>query len=174
MHPTNFRDVGDALGLWLEPSPLVSGRLFRGGRFDALSTLADLGDARTILNLRRGVDSDHLGARLVHVPAPDDLENYDTSSRRVVQWVSSALSVLAGPEVIWPVYIHCTSGRDRTGVVVAALLSALGVPRATIVDEYLLSSGAAAPLIERALDGLVAVRVREGEVRRLRAALRAT
>jgi protein-tyrosine phosphatase len=39
-----------------------------------------------------------------------------------------------------PMLIHCTSGRDRTGFASAVLLMALGVPRATIVEDYALSN----------------------------------
>lgn len=51
--------------------------------------------------------------------------------------------------------IHCTSGKDRTGVVVAALLTILGLERWMIVEEYLLSDGEVNPRwIEMALDGM--------------------
>jgi protein-tyrosine phosphatase len=36
--------------------------------------------------------------------------------------------------------IHCTSGRDRTGFASAVLLMAMGVPRATIAEDYALSN----------------------------------
>jgi protein-tyrosine phosphatase len=36
--------------------------------------------------------------------------------------------------------VHCTAGKDRTGLVVALLLGLLGVPAATIVEDYALSS----------------------------------
>ncbi|WP_347094123.1 tyrosine-protein phosphatase [Sphingomonas parapaucimobilis] len=39
-----------------------------------------------------------------------------------------------------PLAFHCTAGKDRTGVAAALLLTALGVPRATIVEDYLLSN----------------------------------
>lgn len=39
----------------------------------------------------------------------------------------------------YPVYFHCTFGRDRTGVVGALLLLALGATRAAVMQEYLLS-----------------------------------
>jgi protein-tyrosine phosphatase len=39
-----------------------------------------------------------------------------------------------------PMLIHCTSGRDRTGFASAALLMAVGVPRATIAEDYALSN----------------------------------
>jgi protein-tyrosine phosphatase len=39
-----------------------------------------------------------------------------------------------------PMLIHCTSGRDRTGFASAVLLMAMGVPRATIAEDYVLSN----------------------------------
>lgn len=39
-----------------------------------------------------------------------------------------------------PVVVHCAAGKDRTGVAIAVLLSALGVARDTIVDDYLLTN----------------------------------
>jgi protein-tyrosine phosphatase len=39
-----------------------------------------------------------------------------------------------------PMLIHCTSGRDRTGFASAVLLMAMGVPRATIAEDYALSN----------------------------------
>ena len=38
-----------------------------------------------------------------------------------------------------PVYFHCTAGKDRTGITAAIILSALGVPRSVIVEDYMLS-----------------------------------
>ncbi|HXM97333.1 MAG TPA: tyrosine-protein phosphatase [Candidatus Dormibacteraeota bacterium] len=39
-----------------------------------------------------------------------------------------------------PMVEHCTSGKDRTGVFSAILLTALGVPRETVMQDYLLTS----------------------------------
>jgi protein-tyrosine phosphatase len=44
-----------------------------------------------------------------------------------------------------PLAFHCTAGKDRTGVAAALLLSALGVPRATVIEDYLLSNRYMAP-----------------------------
>jgi hypothetical protein len=36
-----------------------------------------------------------------------------------------------------PVLVHCTAGKDRTGIVIAALLRAVGVTRADVLTDYL-------------------------------------
>ncbi|HVN39176.1 MAG TPA: tyrosine-protein phosphatase [Myxococcota bacterium] len=40
-----------------------------------------------------------------------------------------------------PVLFHCTAGKDRAGFAAAALLLALGVPRDTVMQDYLLTNG---------------------------------
>jgi protein-tyrosine phosphatase len=40
------------------------------------------------------------------------------------------------------VIVNCTAGKDRTGLATALVLSALGVPRDTIMQDYLLSNSA--------------------------------
>jgi protein-tyrosine phosphatase len=39
-----------------------------------------------------------------------------------------------------PLIVHCTAGKDRTGVASALLLSALGVRRSTVVADYVLTN----------------------------------
>jgi protein-tyrosine phosphatase len=39
-----------------------------------------------------------------------------------------------------PLVFHCTAGKDRTGFAAALLLEALGVPRAVILQDYLLTN----------------------------------
>ena len=39
-----------------------------------------------------------------------------------------------------PVVIHCTAGKDRTGIAAALILLALGVERTTIAQDYLLTN----------------------------------
>lgn len=48
------------------------------------------------------------------------------------------LSLIEAPAL--PLLFHCTSGRDRTGFGAAVLLRALGVPRETVVEDYVLSN----------------------------------
>lgn len=40
----------------------------------------------------------------------------------------------------WPVLVHCTTGKDRTGWAAAALLLLLGVPEQEVMAEYLLTN----------------------------------
>jgi protein-tyrosine phosphatase len=49
------------------------------------------------------------------------------------------LATLAAPTGL-PAIVHCTAGKDRTGLVVALLLGLVGVPAAIIVEDYALSS----------------------------------
>ncbi|MBB2946768.1 protein-tyrosine phosphatase [Actinoplanes lutulentus] len=48
-------------------------------------------------------------------------------------------TTVADPKAANVVY-HCTAGKDRTGWASAALLTALGVPKATVLEDYLLSN----------------------------------
>jgi protein-tyrosine phosphatase len=59
------------------------------------------------------------------------------------QYARMFAELLAGDA---PLAFHCTAGKDRTGVAAALLLTALGVPRATIVEDYLLSNQHMAPM----------------------------
>jgi protein-tyrosine phosphatase len=43
-------------------------------------------------------------------------------------------------ETVTPAVIHCTGGKDRTGLAAALLLEALGVDRDTVLDDYELSA----------------------------------
>jgi protein-tyrosine phosphatase len=54
------------------------------------------------------------------------------------EW-SSLLRNMAEPGGL-PGIIHCTYGRDRTGVSVAIVLRSLGVPEETVLEDYLLSN----------------------------------
>jgi protein-tyrosine phosphatase len=46
---------------------------------------------------------------------------------------------LADPQML-PGVFHCTAGKDRTGWGAAIFLSAMGVPRDTVMRDYLLSN----------------------------------
>jgi protein-tyrosine phosphatase len=50
--------------------------------------------------------------------------------------VVAALRALAAPDGSGVTVVHCAAGKDRTGVVVALALSAVGVPRPAVVADY--------------------------------------
>jgi protein-tyrosine phosphatase len=49
------------------------------------------------------------------------------------------LQTLSDPQNL-PAVLHCTAGKDRTGVAIALLLHLLGVPESTIIADYTLSN----------------------------------
>lgn len=149
----NFRDVG---GLPAREGTTRSGVLFRSGN---LAGLDDTGrDALVGLGIRRIVDlraddevaiepSRVAGLDLETIRIPlflgsvasffiEDLSLADVyrglvdeSAERLVE---VARAVLEGA----PALVHCTVGKDRTGVVVALLLDAVGVEEDAIVADY--------------------------------------
>lgn len=52
---------------------------------------------------------------------------------------ATAFRELSDPDSL-PALMHCTGGKDRTGIASAVLLLALGVPRETVFEDYLLSN----------------------------------
>ncbi|SHN08145.1 tyrosine-protein phosphatase [Actinacidiphila paucisporea] len=72
---------------------------------------------------------------------PDDLLHriYLDMGEQDAAVLGRVLTGLAAPDGL-PAVIHCTAGKDRTGMAVALLLSVLGVDDATVLDDYTLSS----------------------------------
>jgi len=48
-----------------------------------------------------------------------------------------------------PLLYHCSAGKDRTGIATALILTALGVPRETIIYDYMLTNEVRADFIKR-------------------------
>ena len=140
----NWRDVG----VWLNEhadddgggvgssNSLAVGRLLRCGQIEGRDWEC-LGGPRTIINLR--MQPDDCGALFeggaaaaaagatcqhIHISAANSLEKYDTADPAVAAWLNKVLHAIAAAEP--PVLVHCRSGKDRTGVVVAACLAILG------------------------------------------------
>ena len=150
----NFRDVGEGLFELSEKSLFPKGVLYRGGRLNSVFDHSEILNIPTVLNLRTGKDDKIFDCNYLHVPAEDKIENYDTANGKIRKWVNKVIFKMCEEGVELPIYIHCTSGKDRTGVVTAAILRAFQVPDALIVKEYLLSDGVeGARPIKQALEG---------------------
>jgi len=151
----NFRDVGGYVNLILGKETLPESKLFRGGSIDYVEDLNEIGQAQSIINLRNGQDYKAFEVDYFHFPMSNKVEKYDTSQKEVRKWLNEILKVFEDNTLRFPVLIHCLSGKDRTGIVVAAILLILGIDQSTIQEEYLLSQGEVKPeLIQWSLDGM--------------------
>jgi protein-tyrosine phosphatase len=62
---------------------------------------------------------------------------------------------LADPQMA-PGVFHCTTGKDRTGWAAAALLTLLGVPKETVLADYMRTNDYTLPQFRHAIDAFVA------------------
>lgn len=117
--------VGCASGGDVETSPanlgtVVENGIYRGAQptIDDWDALRELG-IRTILKLNSSrmaeetAQAKSAGMRLIHIPFEADT----IGTERTCGDVARALDVLAD-ESNWPVYVHCSRGRDRVGYIV--------------------------------------------------------
>lgn len=65
--------------------------------------------------------------------------------------ILEALMIFVEPSN-YPIEIHCTQGKDRTGIVSALILSIAGVPEDIIVNDYAKTQKALAPIYEDMLE----------------------
>jgi len=73
-------------------------------------------------------------------PHGDDLETlYRAVIDRRGAEIAAVFALLAAPGAL-PAVVHCTAGKDRTGLIVALLLGVAGVPAATIAEDYALTA----------------------------------
>lgn len=66
------------------------------------------------------------------------LDEYTRYVTQHDEQLKAIFSHLINPEN-YPILIHCTGGKDRTGIVIALLLHSLGVDKDAIFHDYLLS-----------------------------------
>jgi len=165
----NARDLGGTPAA--RGGSVAYGALFRGPPLAALtpegcSTFGELG-IRTVIDLR--VDSERAAkptsgcvgeaAEVLEapLPVPYNLSPHDYIAILNTREAIAAIFEQLADESAYPVYLHCTYGRDRTGVVAAVILRALGVSREVIRHEYSLSQpsvGAYPRSLDAALDAI--------------------
>jgi len=170
----NFRDLG---GYRTADGRTVAWRrLFRADGLNKLTPadraqLRDLG-LSTVIDLRttdeaaqRGsfpvdeVPVRYVGLPLTDVlPATEDLPAWKEAAYVATRYgamvsdggpvLTEAIRVLASGDSL-PAVMHCSAGKDRTGVLSALVLAFLGVPDETIVEDYALSAAAMERLLGR-------------------------
>ena len=158
----NFRDVCVSLHSLAGTQQFVQpGCMLRSGALGQVSW-EDLGEPNTILNMQDAEDNEIVSVtgepkkiNWIHesTTALKNVEKYDTSNPEVSAWVGH-LVYLIQEQGIAPVLIHCRYGRDRTGIIVAAILMCLGVPDDLIMAEYMMSREAVPHLMELTIKGL--------------------
>ncbi|ELS55436.1 tyrosine-protein phosphatase [Streptomyces viridochromogenes] len=75
-------------------------------------------------------------------------ERYLEMARDGTREIRGALELVAeAAESDTPLAFHCASGKDRTGLLAALVLGLLGVPEATIIEDFTLTDRAAPALL---------------------------
>lgn len=156
---TNVRDVG---GIPAEGGRIRSGVLLRSGQLSGATTagadalrhavahIVDLRDGEEVAAEPSGIE----GPATTHLPlflgsvrsffesdtSLDDLYLHllEESGDRL----AAAIRIIAAGE---PTLVHCTVGKDRTGVTVALALSAVGADRDAVVADYALTESQLPP-----------------------------
>jgi protein-tyrosine phosphatase len=137
----NFRDVAEFVNLFAEKEIIPEKVLLRGGSIDYVTDPVEIGNPGTIINLRPGDDKSTFGADYFHFILDKKFERYNTEQREVRTWLNEALKIFEDDNLRYPVMIHCLSGKDRTGILIASILLILGVSKRIILEEYLVSKG---------------------------------
>jgi protein-tyrosine phosphatase len=149
----NFRDVG---GLPAGSARTRPGVLYRSGN---LAQLDDAGTAalsrlgiRRIIDLRADDEVAHAPSRVQGVQAQtqrvplflgsvasffaDDISLDEMYRRLIEDSADRVVEVVRGVVREQPVLVHCTVGKDRTGVTVALALAAAGVDSEAVIADY--------------------------------------
>jgi len=130
----NLRDVGNGINEILDANILKPGVLYRSGALDDVSNRNDLPDVKVFLNLRREEDPGFEGIQRLQAAPLETMNNYTITSEIFEEWIQRLYTTLAN-NTACPLLMHCTAGKDRTGVGVALLLKNLGIPDHAIVKE---------------------------------------
>lgn len=159
----NVRDAG---GLDAADGTLRRGRLFRSANLASLADPAELYrlGIRTVVDLRRDDELERdptpdLGAGVVIVRAPVDIHAQEVENLthlidlydRIFSHHGSQL--MGGIEAVADtvadgVLVHCSAGKDRTGLVIGLIQLLLGVSDEDVLDDYVMTNRYAAELLE--------------------------
>ena len=105
-------------------------------------------DPARIVNLpmvpQAGVTSEQLDAGAAGTLLEDYLRQIEVNAGSIVE----ALRLISEP-ANRPLVVHCTAGKDRTGLVVALLLDILGVDHEVIVADYHATQANMGPILDR-------------------------
>lgn len=117
---------------------------------------------RTVVDLRRNDEAEREGSALADIPAirylslplssagniradiVADGADIDIVAHYVALLEGSAANIVTAvrafaDDLSWPAIFHCAAGKDRTGVLAAVVLDAVGVSREAIIADYALT-----------------------------------
>ncbi|CAH0123728.1 tyrosine-protein phosphatase [Microbacterium foliorum] len=150
---TNVRDVG---GMPARGGRIRSGVLLRSGQLSGVTTAGAHEVRRRVAHIVDLRDGEEVAAEPTEIDGPDTthlplflgsvrsffetdtslddlyLHLLEESGSRLVD----AIRIIAAGE---PTLVHCTVGKDRTGVTVALALAAVGADREAIIADYALT-----------------------------------
>ena len=154
---SNTRDVG---GYRTPNGKTAQGLLYRTARLDditedGLTTIQKLG-IKTDLDLRSVGEGEvnPMGVENYVNATPAPIYTNGIATPEGKEALKTIFSILANRDN-YPVALHCTVGRDRTGTAIALVNSILGVDEQTVVNEYMLSVFGAVSSFAKGSDALI-------------------
>ena len=185
----NFRDLG---GLNKKSGQAIPcGMLYRSADLhEALPE--DLEGITAVIDLRTATERNHLPDRVPDTIAYYTIPIFDEATAGITREktlnaipdmvplyrkmivscqanIQNVLSIVFSHDyssggILW----HCTAGKDRCGVITAYVLSALGVSKETIMDDYMKSSESCTQEADAVLSQLAGLNLSKADLERIR------